>query len=554
MRRTITAKTTLETLKKDAKRWLKALRAGDATARARLGESWPDAPAKPGLRDVQHALAREYGTDSWIALKAAVEDMALVREGHAARVERLLRHGWDGDVAQARRIVARYPEIASENLFTAATCGDIAAVERFLGRDPEVATATTGSMRWTALTCVTYGRLDEANAVTIARMLLDAGADPNARFDDGWGSPFTVLCGAIRLGEGARPSHAQVTELVELLIASGAEPYDHQTLYNVSIVGADTHWYDVLWAHCAAQGKTEPWRVIGEGRLGAGMGKSTLDYLLGNAVGQNHLVRAKWLLDRGADAATTHAYSHQPLHALAQVSGFLDMAALLEAHGARPVRLTGGEAFQAAVLRHDEGAARALLAAEPDLIRHPRPLLSAAEFGDAVAIDLLLRLGADPHAASKDAITPLHRAVQSGAIDAVERLLAAGGDIDRRETRWGGSALTWSVVLKRPWLTERLAPLSHDARALARSGLTECLQAVLTGDPAQAWQRFDDAEAPGLLFCLPDDETKAAEVARLVLRFGADAKLKNARGQTAIAAAQARELDEAADIMEHPHG
>ncbi len=72
MSRSITPATSLLTLRKDAKRWLKALRAGVADARARLEQAYPAAPARPGLRDVQHALAREYGYDHWIALTAAV--------------------------------------------------------------------------------------------------------------------------------------------------------------------------------------------------------------------------------------------------------------------------------------------------------------------------------------------------------------------------------------------------------------------------------------------------------------------------------------------------
>ena len=32
----------------------------------------PSAPAEPVLRDVQHALAREYGLESWVALKTAL--------------------------------------------------------------------------------------------------------------------------------------------------------------------------------------------------------------------------------------------------------------------------------------------------------------------------------------------------------------------------------------------------------------------------------------------------------------------------------------------------
>jgi hypothetical protein len=63
----------LESLKKEAKRWLGELQAGDADARARLARAFPDAPAAPTLRDVQHALAREHGLAGWAVLKDAIE-------------------------------------------------------------------------------------------------------------------------------------------------------------------------------------------------------------------------------------------------------------------------------------------------------------------------------------------------------------------------------------------------------------------------------------------------------------------------------------------------
>jgi len=62
----------LESLKKEAKRWLDALESGDAAARARLLRAHPEAPVDPGLRDIQHALAREHGFAGWSALKDAV--------------------------------------------------------------------------------------------------------------------------------------------------------------------------------------------------------------------------------------------------------------------------------------------------------------------------------------------------------------------------------------------------------------------------------------------------------------------------------------------------
>ena len=554
MSRKLTPRTTLDLLRKQAKRWLKAVRAGDATALGRLRRAWPKAPAEPSLRDVQQALAIEYGHESWIALRTALDDLALDRKTHAERVDQLLRHGWDGDVSVARRILARYPQIARDSLFTAAACGDLGEVERRLAADPRAALKTAGPRAWTALAYVTYSRLDTVNAIAIARRLLDAGADPNFGFDDGWGCRFTVLTGAVQLGEGVRPSHAQASELVELLIAGGADPFDGQTLYNVSIVGEEItpplYWYDRLWRHCEARGEADQWRTAGEVSLGHGFGLSTIDYLLGNAVGQNQLVRAEWLLDRGADPNTPHAYTKQPVHALAQLSGFLEIQRLLERRGARPVGLSGLEAFVAASLGHDEAAVRSLLAEQPDLLRGPVPLHAAAGKGDVAAIGLLLELGADVQALDQDGISALHRAVQAGSLAAVDRLLAAGADPNLRERKWRGTAMSWAMVLGRPHLFERLIPLSHDVRALSRLSAFERLGAVLDADPSLANHHLAEDDAPTPLFCLPDDEDAAVAVARILVAHGADPNVRDPHGRTPADAARVRGLDEAAELIE----
>src|SRR2546426_386631 len=78
--------TRLHTLKKEAKRWLKAVRANDEPARARLTRAYPQAPAEPGLRDIQHALALEHGLPGWTALKDTLADQELANRRHAERV------------------------------------------------------------------------------------------------------------------------------------------------------------------------------------------------------------------------------------------------------------------------------------------------------------------------------------------------------------------------------------------------------------------------------------------------------------------------------------
>jgi hypothetical protein len=548
MSRALTPKTELETLRKDAKRWLKALRAGDPAARSRLSAAWPKAPTEPGLRDVQHALALEHGQESWIALKAALDDLAIERRTRGQRIEQILRHGWDGQPAIARRILKRYPDLARDSLFTAAAAGDLETVERHLARDPQAVRRVDPVRGWTALAHVTYGRLDDANGLAIARRLLEAGSDPNFGFTDDWETPFKVLTGAIGLGEGAKPSHPQAEALVALLVEAGAEACDSQSLYNVSIVGHDTHWYEVLWRQAEVAGKLDDWRVKGPGRLGEHLGCSTLNYLLGNAVGQNHLLRAQWLLERGADADTPHAYEKRPVLAVARLSGFTAMADLLEAHGATPVALDGVDALQALAARGDEAGARALVAARPEVIRSPRPLLSAAEHGNAPAVALLLALGVDVGAGDHQGITPLHRAVQSGSLEAVEHLLAAGADVDARERRWGGTPLSWAVVLGQPHLADRLAPISRDVRALASQARLDRLAAVLDAEP----QRISEVlpgDAPTVLFCLPDDEDDAVAVARLLLARGADPRARNGKDDTPADAARKRGLDEAAAVL-----
>lgn len=65
----------LDSLRKEAKRWLAALRRGDVDSRARLERALAKAPPEATLRDVQHAMAREHGLDGWVALTQAIDHL-----------------------------------------------------------------------------------------------------------------------------------------------------------------------------------------------------------------------------------------------------------------------------------------------------------------------------------------------------------------------------------------------------------------------------------------------------------------------------------------------
>jgi ankyrin repeat protein len=549
MGRSLTPDSSLETLRKEARRWLKALRAGDVEARRRLAAVTPGAPANPGLRDVQLALAREHRLPGWAALRAALDDLTMARRSNAERVEIVLRSAWGGDPAAAARILIRWPEIATHNLYIAAATGNIAEVERRLAADPDAATRKGGPLDWEPLLYLAYARLPggEMHAIDLVHTLLDHGANPNAQFDDGWGNPFKVLTGVIGQGEGDKPSHLQAHELALLLIERGADPYDSQALYNTSITRDGTMWLDLLWTQSEQRDRLGKWRENPATSIGGNVPLNALDYLLGNAVAYNHPRRAEWLLMHGANADGVHAYSNRPLWEEALIHGHAAMAELLVRHGANARPLDGRAAFQAACMQFDHDAARRLAAEHPECLRDPSPMLIATRQGRADVVELLLDLGMDVDIADETQQRGLHNAVAGGSIDVVKLLVAHGADIDRPTMRFGG-AMGFAAHFERRDIAAFLAPLSRDAFNLTYLGMAKRLRELFAEDP-----QLVNAVAPraGItpLFCLPDDEDEAVAMTILLLEHGADPNVVNKEGLRAEQDARGRGLIDAADLM-----
>ena len=163
MSRTLTPNSSLENIRKEARRWLKALREGDAAARRRLRAATPTAPADPGLRDVQLALAREYSFPGWTALRRALDDLALARRSDDERVEMVLRAAmWQGDGVSAARILAKWPEIATANIYAAAATGNVAAIQTSnLAPTPPRRRGRSGPLDWEPLLYLAYARFSD---------------------------------------------------------------------------------------------------------------------------------------------------------------------------------------------------------------------------------------------------------------------------------------------------------------------------------------------------------------------------------------------------------
>ena len=134
----------------------------------------------------------------------------------------------------ARRLLAEHPEVARSTIFTAATNADADEVRRRLAADPSLARAQGGPFCWTALFHLAYARHDpdvSADAtLATAGALLEHGADPDAGYLwHGLTTPFTVLTGVFGSGEQgpvAQPAHPHELALARLLLEAGADPND----------------------------------------------------------------------------------------------------------------------------------------------------------------------------------------------------------------------------------------------------------------------------------------------------------------------------------------
>lgn len=566
MIRKLTAKSGLDSLKREARRWLKAVRAGEPEAFARLKQALPRAGAASGLREIQQALAREHGAESWAALKLQLADEALARRTHAERLVEFLEHAilnygippgvpkWNpaypDDPSRreyAARILAQHPEIAHGSIHAAAICGDVAEVERLLKRDRHSASLKGGQRLWEPLQYLAYGRLPLAaaveNSVAIAELLLDHGANPNVQMTDGL-NPFTAVTGFIGHGERTPvevPPHPRAEEFVRLLIERGANSFDTQALYNTSLWHDSTEWLELLYGYDERSGTTARWNEPREDQLGQ------LDYLLGNAVDRNHVRRVEWLLAHGANPRAKNAYTKRNLHTSAVLHGHARMAELLANAGAQVEELEGREAFQAACLRLDIDTTRTLAGQHPEYLKDAAALLMAARTGRVDVVELLLDLGTPADVEDANGARALHVAAWADSVPVARLLIERGAEIDGRDRKHNATPLSWAIYLGKPQLVDYLSTVSSDILCLAIVGKVERLRSLLHAQPTLAKTLRDDRTA---LFCLPErDEDLAIEIAELLLSHGADPSFENSKGLTAADEVERNGMDALAQLL-----
>jgi ankyrin repeat protein len=568
MVRQLTPKSSLDNLKREAKRWLHAFRSGDPDARARLERAVPNAPASPTLREVQHALAREYGFPGWAALKnqLALNSPAAAAED-AERIAWFIQNACPDHHIRSRpahvralhtahRLLERHPEIARDSFYTAIVCGDVERVDEELAERPGKASEKGGPKGWEPILYLCFTRLSTPaandNALTIARMLLDHGADPNVHFAAG-GSAYTPLVGAVGEGEEDRPPHPKRDELVGLLLERGANPYDIQVIYNTGFHGQMLWYLQMIYEHAVKQGRAADWAdpewmMIGMGGYGSGA-----RWMLNIAVRDNNMELAEWVLAHGANPNAGPPRSNlmlqRPLYEGAVLSGNTEIAELVLRYGAtQGATLNGLDAFTAAALRPDAAEVRRLAAQHPEYLKAPGPMLTAARLDRVDVVQLLLDVGVSPDVETDKGERGLHAAAYANALGAAKLLLDRGAAVDPVNTEWDSTPLGAAAYAQHPQMIDLLGRASRDVWALASTGNVERLRELFNSEPDLA--KVAGGGHTPLMWLPTDDEARAVEVATLLLSHGADATLKNNDGETAADRARRVGMDRLAGLLD----
>jgi hypothetical protein len=484
----------LEQLRKQAKDLRRAALADGPEATAEIALRCPGAPQRSPdglpLRTAQLAVARRYGFESWTRLKRHVEvvtrysrfpERMTADSGPADAFLRLACLAYADDQPErwneARRLLHGKRGIVTGNVYVAAATADTGELRRILADDPGAARREGGPYRWEPLSYLAYTRHDPGVSLDAvlgtARLLLDAGADPNAGYLwHGLPTPFTALTGVFgegELGPVRQPRHPHSIALARLLLEAGADPNDGQALYNRMFEPGNDH-LELLLEFGLGTGDGGPWRR----RLGAAL-DTPAEMVRGElawAITHGLADRARLLVSHGVEVAARFDHG-VTVTSMAATTGHPELIDYLVEHGAPALELAAADAFVAAALAADRERMSRLLADHPELagqLREERPALItwAAACGSAAAVEFLAELGFDVNARGRTDVpsdqpwqTALHKAAEDGNLELARTLLRLGAVPDIRDQRFDSTPLGWARYFGRPALIELLEPVTQ---------------------------------------------------------------------------------------------
>lgn len=459
--RELPARPNHEHLKNQARTLLRESLASDPSATARFAAFGITSPT-PKLADALHVIAREYGFDSWPALKLHIEVAS------EDPVEALTAAIKADNASLVRDVLSRHPSLKSrlnEPLpnYDFDTPAIIAAVNNN-NRDIidvllEAGANINERTRWWA---GSFGVLDSAGP-GLAEHLISRGATVDIHAAAGLGMIDRVrelltldpqLVHA-RGGDGQLPLHfAATVEIASLLLDHGAE-----------IDARDIDHESTAAQYMACSRQLMEWREPYRhdvARFLISRGAQT-DILMASAIGDLALVER--ILNNNPETVRTtvsdryfpkqdpksggviYTYGFGPTkspHLLAHQFGHTAVFDLLMQRSAPSLRLA-----QAAEIG-DESLLRQTLQQHPSALTglHPeaaRRIIGAALRNNTRAVQLLLEHGWPSNPTLDNNQTALHYASWHGNLAMVQALLRSNAPINIFETEHGGSPLGWAL-------------------------------------------------------------------------------------------------------------
>ena len=466
--------------------------------------------------DAQVIVARLYGFASWQRLRdhiAVVSANSFTPNAEtgldASRSfveDACLDYAQDGPspedrIAEAHRMLADDPSVATGSVEALATVGDHNALRALLDEQPHLVSVPCGPNRWPPLLYATYSRIDtdrtQWSLVETVRILIERGADPNAGFLwRGLVPPFTALTGALGRGESHQQMPADRLTIARLLLEAGADPNDGQGLYNNGIGGQnhdDPSHLDLLVEFGLGTDTDGPWyRRLGDQLRHPG---ELLYDELEAACKRNRPTVLRYLISLDLDLDRPVGRSQQTPARIASAEGHQAVLEILAEAGVdtSPTPIEEALAFSRT---NNVDALDRLLTTESGLLndlrtRHPG-LIKNVSTGDRAMLERLIGLGfvVNDRSGTKSA---LHHAAEANDPARARFLIEHGADPNLADTYIGSTPWGWANHFHHDDVAAYLRPLTHDSDDPLPEFTIRCLDQVRTlATPSLIEKYLDD--------------------------------------------------------------
>jgi ankyrin repeat protein len=458
----------LDQLKRQAKDLLAAYRGGDVDALSRFRDALPAAARKDdealgalGLRlhDAQSCVAREYGFVSWADLSSFVHARSASSADGKKGVLHWLRLVYGGHIAVsnsrarptvAARVLEDNPSLLRDDPYLACAVGDEAELRRALSGNRAWVNTTGGPLDLPPLVAVTHSSLvrlpgfrDSLHAC--AKLLLEAGADPNQAVASRWGSASISQPSDYRLSAlyGASGQNHD-PELTRLLLEAGANPNDGESLYHSLESLACTRLLLDAGAHASEANAI--YRALDLDSI------DVLRLLLSRGADPNEPAKGTPISDWGSPLLWAIRRRRSPAH----------IAALLEAGADALARTPDGADAHTLALRFGLPDVAALLGRAEQPSHEERFIAACAQADEAGARRIQSRRSDLPRALSETQLRLLPELAAQGCAEAVKVMVKLGWPIAVLGGDWRASALNHAVFRGDAQLTRFL--LEHGAK------------------------------------------------------------------------------------------